>query len=116
MKNPIMEEKNLKKLISLLKIEKILEPEEWKFFIAPQKYQEPMPAFKRIQPPIALYQAIDGSEIFTVESYLNSLDQELKKLGKTGKADLVYKASRDGNSSKTLWNKCKNHKETITLV
>ena len=41
---------------------------------------------------------------------------ELKKLGKNRAAELVYKASRDGTSSETLSAKCKNHKETITLV
>ena len=65
---------------------------------------------------IAAPQGIKVSSILTVESYLNSLNQELKELGKNGAAELVYKASRDGNNSETLWAKCKNHKETITLV
>jgi hypothetical protein len=43
------------------------------------------------------------------------LNSEIKKLGKNGEAELVYKASRDGNKSENLWNKCQNHKETIAL-
>jgi hypothetical protein len=52
----------------------------------------------------------------TIESSLNSLNQELRNLGKNGKAELLHKASRDGNRPETFWDKCKNHKETITLV
>ena len=44
------------------------------------------------------------------------MNQELKKLGKNGEAELLYQASRDGLSSETLWAKCQNHKETIALV
>ena len=51
-----------------------------------------------------------------IESCLNSLNQKLRNLGKNGKAELIYKASRDGNRPETFWDKCKNHKETITLV
>jgi hypothetical protein len=44
------------------------------------------------------------------------MNQELKKLGKNGEAELLYHAKRDGLSSKTLWAKCQNHKKTIALV
>ena len=61
-------------------------------------------------------QGILGSSILTVERYLNPLNEELKKLGKNGEATLLYKASRDGHNKETLWTKCHNHKETITLI
>ncbi len=44
------------------------------------------------------------------------MNQELKKLGKNGEAELLYQASRDELSSETLWAKCQNQKETIALV
>ena len=44
------------------------------------------------------------------------MNEELKKLGKNCAAELLYYSKRDGLSSKTLWEKCKNHNETITLV
>ncbi len=44
------------------------------------------------------------------------MNQELKKLGKNGEAELLYQASRYGIRSETLWDKCINHKETIALV
>jgi len=52
----------------------------------------------------------------TIKSYLDSLNKEIKNLGKNGKAELVYKANRDGHNKETLWTKCKNHNETITLI
>ena len=44
------------------------------------------------------------------------MNEELKKLGKNGASKLLYYSKRDGLSSKTLWEKCKKHNETITLV
>jgi len=44
------------------------------------------------------------------------LDREIKKLGKKGTPELLYKSSRDGLSSKVLWEKCLGHNETIVLV
>ena len=44
------------------------------------------------------------------------MDEEIKKLGKKGTPELLYKASRDGFSSKALWKKCKGQNETIALV
>jgi len=43
------------------------------------------------------------------------LNSEIKKTGKNGEAELLYKASRDGFKSETLWTKCQNQKETIAL-
>jgi len=37
-------------------------------------------------------------------------------MGKKRTPELLYKASRDGFSSKVLWEKCKGKNETITLV
>ena len=51
-----------------------------------------------------------------IEACLSSLNEELKKMGKNGKAKFLYQATRDGLSSQTLWEKCKSYKETITLV
>ena len=45
-----------------------------------------------------------------------SLNEELKKIGNNGEAELLYHSNRDGLSSETLWAKCQNHNETITLV
>ena len=44
------------------------------------------------------------------------MNEELKKFGSNGAAKLLYYSKRDGLNSKTLWEKCKNHNETITLV
>ena len=44
------------------------------------------------------------------------MNEELKKFGSNGAAKLLYYSKRDGLSSKTLWEKCKKHNETITLV
>ena len=44
------------------------------------------------------------------------MNEELKKIGKNGAAELLYHSNRDGLSSETLWKKCENHNETITLV
>ena len=44
------------------------------------------------------------------------MNKELKKLGKNDPAELLYYSKRDGLSSETLWERCKNHNETITLV
>ena len=43
-------------------------------------------------------QGIHGSTILKDETYKDSLNQELKKFGKNGAAELLYKASRDGFS------------------
>jgi hypothetical protein len=44
------------------------------------------------------------------------LDREIKLLGKKGTPELLYKASRDGFSSKVLLEKTKSQNGTITLV
>ena len=51
-----------------------------------------------------------------LEACRKSLNEELKKIGKNEAAELLYHSNRDGLSSETLWEKCKNHNETITLV
>ena len=71
LKDPIFEEKDLKKLLNLFKIEKILQQ---------------------------TIQGIHGSSILTIESYQNLLMDELKKLGKNDKSELLYKAKKDGLS------------------
>ena len=75
---PTFEEKELKKLQSLFKIEKILKQEEKKVIAAPQ--------------------GIHGSTILKTQSYINSMNSELQKLGKNGKATLLYQASKDGHN------------------
>ena len=45
-----------------------------------------------------------------------SLNKELIKMGINGEASLLYRGSRDGFRSETLWDKCQSQKETITLV
>ena len=40
----------------------------------------------------------------------------MKKLGKNETAGLLYHSKKDGLSSRVLWEKCKNHKETIILA
>ena len=37
-------------------------------------------------------------------------------MGINGEASLLYRGSRDGFCSETLWDKCQSQKETITLV
>ena len=61
-------------------------------------------------------QGIHGSTILTIKTYLNSLNNELKKLGKNGESELLFRVSRDEFTPETLWAKCKNNRETIVLV
>jgi hypothetical protein len=44
------------------------------------------------------------------------LDREIKKMGKKGTPELLYKASRDGLSSSVFWEKTKDQNGTIALV
>ena len=84
LKNTILEEKDLTKLLNLLQIKKILKQEEHKVIAPLQKYEAPIPSFQRFQyldPPL---QGINGSSILKIKSYLNSLNEEIKNLGKNG--------------------------------
>ncbi len=84
LKKTILEEKDLPKLLNLLEIENILKQEEQKVIAPLQKYQVIIPSFQRIQhldPPL---QGINGSSILTIKSYLDSLNKEIKNIGKNG--------------------------------
>ena len=44
------------------------------------------------------------------------MNKEIAKIGKKEEAVLLYKGTRDGFKSETLWKKCFDQKDTITLV
>jgi len=48
-------------------------------------------------------EGIYGSQLIKTYGQKQSLDVEIKKLGKKGTPELLYKASRDGLNSSVLW-------------
>ena len=91
LRKPFLDEKKLKKLLSLFTNAKI--QEEVKVIDALSNIQLP-PAQKM---PTGIYESL----LLKIDAEKKSLDEEIRKMGK--KASLRYKASQDKFSEKVFW-------------